>query len=81
MAAGDETTLDLPSIPFTYQERSGGLHIVFAAGPRMDLWHWRRGRLARHSWEPGFAPAGIRVSPAGVLAFDRQRFGVYPFAD
>lgn len=81
MADGAEASLDLPSIPFTYQERGDGLHIVFAAGSRMDLWLWRRGRLTRSSWEPGFAPAGIRVSPAGVLAFDRQRYGVQPFAD
>jgi hypothetical protein len=81
LADGSETTLALPSIPFTYQERAGSLHIVFAAGLKMDIWTWRRGRLTKSSWEPGFAPAGIRVSPAGVLAFDRQRHGVYPFTD
>ena len=81
MASGAETAIDLPSIPFTYQERGDDLHIVSAAGPRMDLWTWRRGRLMPSSWEPGFAPAGIRVSPAGVMAFDRQRYGVHPFTD
>lgn len=81
LADGSEATLDLPAMPFTYQERGGDLHVVFAAGLKMDIWTWRRGRLSRNSWEPGFAPAGIRVSPAGVLAFDRQRYGVYPFTD
>lgn len=81
MEGGAEASLDLPSIPFTYQARGADLHIVSAAGPRMDLWLWRRGRLTRGSWEPGFAPEGIRISPAGVMAFDRQRYGVYRFTD
>ena len=79
MAGAQETKLDLPSLPFTYQSRNNDLFLVFTAGSRFEIWRWRNGRFSVKAWEPGFAPAGIRVSPYGVMAFDRQRYGVCPF--
>lgn len=81
MAGAADTELDLPSLPFSYQERGDDLYLVFASGSRFEIRHWSNGRLTRKAWEPGFEPAGIRVSPYGVVAFDRQRYEVQPFAD
>jgi len=81
LAGTQEVELRLPSLPFTYQARGDDLYLVFTSGSRFEIWRWRAGRFTFNAWEPGFAPAGIRVSPYGIVTFDRQRYGVYPFSN
>ncbi len=71
--------LEMRSTPFTYQETDSDLFAVIFSGPSFDIWRWRDGRAERHAWEVEFSPVGVRVSPFGVLAFDRQRYKVHPF--
>jgi hypothetical protein len=69
----------MPSVPFTYQQNGDDLYVIFAAGTRYRIGRWRDGRFTFDEWESAFKPAGIRVSPYGMLVFDRQRFTVHPF--
>ena len=79
MERPESTPLEMRSTPFTYQQRGDDLFIVFVAGSRYEIWRRHGGRIDRDAWDPGFNAAGIRISPFGILAFDRQRYEVHPF--
>jgi hypothetical protein len=74
-----ESRLEVKSSPYTYQQSGDHLNLVFAAGPIFTVREIRSGRQSETEWAPGFQPAGIRISPFGLLVFRDQEYKVFPF--
>lgn len=75
----EELPLPVKSPPYTYQQSGESFYVIFANDGSFTIRQIQDGRERETTWAPGFQPAGIRVSPFGLLAFRRQEVRVYPF--
>lgn len=76
-----ESRLEAKSPPYTYQQSGRNFNVVFANGSIFTVREIGPGRQSERVWDPGFQPAGIRISPFGLLVFRDQEYKVYPFND
>lgn len=74
-----EDKLELKSPPYTYQQNGDHFNVIFANGSIFTIREIGPGRQSERVWDPGFQPAGIRISPFGLLVFRDQKYKVYPF--
>jgi hypothetical protein len=76
-----EGKLEVKAPPYTYQQSGENFNMVFANGSIFTVREIGPGRQSERVWDPGFQPAGIRISPFGLLVFRDQEYKVYPFND
>ncbi len=74
-----ESKLEAKSPPYTYQQSGENFNVVFANGSIFTVREIGPGRQSERILDPGFQPAGIRISPYGLLVFRDQEYKVYPF--
>ncbi len=74
-----EEKLELQSPPYTYQQSGENFNVIFANGSIFTIREIGPGKQGESEWDPGFKPAGIRISPFGLLVFRDQKYKVFPF--
>ena len=74
-----EEKLELKSPPYTYQQNKDRFYVIFVDNTVFTIRKLRPGEQSETTWDPGFKPAAIRISPFGILAFRDQKCKVYPF--
>ena len=79
MAGQKENRLEVNSPPYTYQQSGDDLNVVFTKDSIFTIRKIRADGQSETVWSPGFQPAGIRISPSGLLVFLDQEYKVYPF--
>ena len=74
-----ESELQLKEAPYTYQQSGDVFHVVLADGSTFTMMEFGAGVPRQTTWEAGFQPDGIRMSPFGFLVFKAQEYKVYKF--
>jgi ABC-type transport system involved in multi-copper enzyme maturation permease subunit len=74
-----ESELQLKEAPYTYQQSGDVFHVVLANGSTFTMMDFGAGVQRRTSWDAGFQPHAIRMSPFGFLVIKAQKYRIYKF--